>query len=66
VAAGVAVPARLDAADIARAARGLLDNEAERMALVRRVAALSLADGAAVAVDALAGLLSARGKARAD
>lgn len=65
-AAGVAVPARLDAAAIAQAARGLLDNEAERMALVRRVAALSLADGATVAVDALAGLLSARRKTHAD
>lgn len=64
-AAGVAVPARLDTAAIIDAARGLLDDEARRMALVRRVAALSLADGAAVAVDALAGLLDKRRKAHA-
>jgi hypothetical protein len=61
-AAGVAVPARLDTAAITAAARRLLDDEASRMALVRRVAALSLADGAQVAVDALAGLLDKRRK----
>jgi UDP:flavonoid glycosyltransferase YjiC (YdhE family) len=59
-AAGVAVPARLDAAAIAQAARSLLDDEPRRVAMVHRVAALSLADGAAVAVDALAGLLDKR------
>jgi hypothetical protein len=64
-AAGVAVPARLDAAAITRAARSLLDEEASRMAMAGRVAALSLADGAAVAVDALAGLLDKHRKALA-
>jgi hypothetical protein len=65
-AAGVAVPARLDTAAITQAARNLLDDEASRMAMVRRVAALSLADGAAVAVNALAGLLDKRRSAHAE
>ena len=63
-AAGVAVPARLDAAAIAQAARRLLEDEAERLTMVRHIEALALADGAKVAVDALAGLLAGRIPAR--
>ena len=58
--AGVAVPVRLDAAAIAHAARDVLEHEPRRLAMVDHIAALSLADGAAVAVDALAGLLRSR------
>jgi hypothetical protein len=58
--AGVAVPARLDTAAIVHAARTLLDDESRRIALARRAAALSLADGATVAIDALAALLDKR------
>lgn len=65
-AAGVAVAAPLDTAAITRAARSLLDDEASRTALARRVAALSMADGATVAVDALAGLLDQRRRSRAE
>jgi hypothetical protein len=64
-AAGVAVPARLDAAALVHAARSVLDDEQRRLAMVRHVQALSLADGAAVAVNALAGLLAKRDEARA-
>ena len=56
--AGVAVPARLDAADIAATARGVIEDEPRRQAMIGHIAALSLADGAQVSVDALAGLLT--------
>ncbi len=62
-AAGVALPARLDSVAMAHAARGLLDEEARRAAMIGHISALALADGAKVAVDALAGLVQERGKA---
>ena len=61
--AGVAVPARLDAAEIAAVARGVIEDEPRRQAMIGHIAALSLADGAQVAVDALAGLFSGRPRA---
>ena len=61
-AAGVALAAPLDGAGIARRAQALLGDEPARAALARRAAALKLADGIEVAVDALAGLVErARG-----
>lgn len=61
--AGVAVAARLDAAAIAQSVRGVIDEEPRRQAMIEHIAALSLVDGAQVAVDALAGLLSRRHQA---
>lgn len=63
--AGVALRARLDGAEIARRAQQLLGDEPARAALARRAAALDLADGSTVAVDALAGLLERVRGARA-
>jgi len=57
VGAGVVVRAPLDAAAIERTARELLGDEPARAALARRAAALPLADGIAVAVEALGSLL---------
>ena len=54
-AAGVAVEAAPRAADLEAQARRLLEDEAARDALARRAAALNLADGVDVALDALAG-----------
>ena len=58
--AGVALPARLDAADIAAVARSVIEDESRRQAMIGHIASLSLADGAQVAVEALAGLLTRR------
>jgi hypothetical protein len=55
-AAGVAVEAAPRAADLEAKARTLLEDEAARAALAQRAAALQLADGIDVALDALAGL----------
>jgi hypothetical protein len=57
VAAGVALAATLDAAAMVQSANWLLQHEDERAALAGRAAALGLADGAQVALQALAGLL---------
>jgi UDP-glucoronosyl and UDP-glucosyl transferase len=59
-AAGVAVEARALAADLEAKARRLLEDEALRAALAQRAAALELADGVDVALDALESL-KARG-----
>ncbi len=63
--AGVAVPARLDASALVHAARSVLDDEQRWLTMVRNAKALSLADGAAVAVNALAEMLDRRREARA-
>ena len=55
-AAGVAVEAAAHAADLEAKARKLLEDEPARAALARRAAALELADGVDVALDALASL----------
>jgi glycosyl transferase family 1 len=55
-AAGVAVEAAAHAADLEAKARKLLEDEPARAALARRAAALKLADGVDVALDALASL----------
>jgi len=64
-AAGVALAAPLDGAEIARRAQALLGDESARAALARRAAALKLADGIQVAVDALARLVGRAPGARA-
>jgi len=56
VAAGVAVEAAPQATDLEAKARRLLEDEPARAALARRAAALELADGVDVALDALARL----------
>jgi len=53
VAAGVAVAATLDSAGIVQAADRLLQNEPQRAALAARAAQLGLADGVAIAIQAL-------------
>jgi len=58
--AGVAVAATLDAANILQTAAGLLQNEALRAGLAQRAAALELADGLEVAIEALSGLLETK------
>jgi hypothetical protein len=58
--AGIAVAAALDAACIGEAATGLWNDERARTALTRQAAALGLADGVEVAVDALARLIEAK------
>jgi hypothetical protein len=55
-AAGVAVEAAPHAADLEAKARRLLEDEPVRAALARRAAALKLADGVDVALEALASL----------
>jgi predicted glycosyltransferase len=55
-AAGVAVQAAPRAADLEAKARTLLEDEPARVALARRAAALQLADGVDVALDALESL----------
>ena len=55
-AAGVAMEAAAHAADLEAQARRLLANEPARAALAQRAAALELADGVQVALDALEGL----------
>jgi hypothetical protein len=50
------VEAAAHAADLEAKARKLLEDEPARAALARRAAALQLADGVEVALDALAGL----------
>jgi hypothetical protein len=62
-AAGVAVSAACDAADIVRAADGLLRDEPQRAALAERAARLQLADGVDVAMLALGGLLESAPRA---
>jgi glycosyltransferase involved in cell wall biosynthesis len=57
VAAGVALAATLDAGAMVQGANWLLQHEEERAALKERAAALGLADGVEVALQALAGLL---------
>jgi spore coat polysaccharide biosynthesis predicted glycosyltransferase SpsG len=57
VEAGVALAATLDAAAMAQSANWLLQHDDERAALAGRAAALGLADGVEVALQALAGLL---------
>jgi hypothetical protein len=59
VAAGVAVAAPLDGAAIAQLAARLLRDDGRLRALAGRAAALALADGVDVALDALATLLAA-------
>ena len=59
-AAGVAVEARALAADLEAKARGVLEDETLRAALAKRAAALELADGVDIALDALESL-KARG-----
>jgi UDP:flavonoid glycosyltransferase YjiC (YdhE family) len=54
---GVAVGARLEAANILKEAAALLDNEPVRQALARRAAGLALADGVDVAARALGNLI---------
>ena len=61
VAAGVTRAARLDPEDMARIAAALLADEPARLAMTERARALKLADGLAVAVEALAELLPAEG-----
>jgi glycosyltransferase involved in cell wall biosynthesis len=56
-AAGAAVPAALDAASMVQAARRLLQDEPQRAALAEGAARLRLADGVAVAVQALGDLI---------
>jgi glycosyltransferase involved in cell wall biosynthesis len=58
--AGIAVAAALDAACIGEAAKALWNDERARTALTRQAAALALADGVEVAVDALAQLIEAK------
>ena len=58
--AGVAVAATLDAANILHTAAGLLQNEALRAGLAQRAAALKLADGLEVAIEALSRLLETK------
>ncbi len=60
VAAGVAHAAPLDSARILQAAAQLLQDEPQRSALAARAAALGLADGLEVAVNAMCGLLELR------
>jgi hypothetical protein len=55
-AAGVAVEAAPQAGDLEAKARTLLEDEPARAALAQRAAALELADGVDVALEALAGL----------
>ena len=55
-AAGVAVEAAPHAADLEAKARSLLEDEPARAALAQRAAALELADGVQIALDALEGL----------
>ena len=55
--AGVALAATLDAGTMVQSANWLLQHEDERAALKGRAAALGLADGVEVALQALAGLL---------
>jgi len=65
VIAEVAVAAKLDSGDIVRVAEDLLRDEAARTALARRAARLALADGIAVALQALERLIepmAAQGK----
>jgi UDP:flavonoid glycosyltransferase YjiC (YdhE family) len=57
VAAGVARAATLDAASMVQGANWLLQHQDERAALQGRAAALGLADGVEIALQALAGLL---------
>jgi len=57
VSAEVALAARLDSADIVRIAQDLLRDEAARTELARRAQRLALADGIAVALQALERLL---------
>jgi glycosyltransferase involved in cell wall biosynthesis len=63
VAAGAAVPAALDAASIVHAAQRLLQDEPQRAALAERAARLRLADGVAVAVQALGDLIGSAPRA---
>jgi glycosyltransferase involved in cell wall biosynthesis len=56
-AAGVALAATLDSASIVQAAAGLLRDDSQRAALAGRAAALKLADGVELALQALAGLI---------
>jgi len=58
VSAGVAVAAALDAASILQTVEHLLRNEPERTALAARAAALGLADGVELAVQALDRLIA--------
>jgi len=60
VAAGVAVGANLDAANIAQTVARLLQNEPQRSALARSAAELGLADGVELAVRALGDLLAGK------
>lgn len=65
VAAGVAVAATLDPADIVRTAEALLGNEPQRAALAGRAARLALADGVELAIQALDSLVEPATFARA-
>jgi predicted glycosyltransferase len=55
--AQVAIAVTLEAANILHAATGLLQNEPLRAAMAQRAAALNLADGVGVAIDALSRLV---------
>jgi glycosyltransferase involved in cell wall biosynthesis len=57
--AGAALEAAPDAGDMALKAKSLLDDEPARLALAHRAAALGLADGVQVALDALAAFIEA-------
>lgn len=57
--AGAALEAKLDAADMTLKVKSLLDDEPARLALARGAAALRLADGIEVALDALARFIEA-------
>jgi ADP-heptose:LPS heptosyltransferase len=59
VAAGVALAAPLEAAAIVQLAADLWRNDAQRQALAERAAALGLADGVEVALNAVSALLAA-------
>lgn len=59
VAAGVAVTAALDSADMVRAANRLLQDEGQRSALARRAVKVALADGVDVALQSLSRLIEA-------
>jgi UDP:flavonoid glycosyltransferase YjiC (YdhE family) len=63
VAAQVALASSLHASDIVATAEGLLRDEPQRAALANRAAGLRLADGAEIAVNALAALAACGSRA---
>ena len=63
VAAQVALASSLHAADIVATTEGLLHDEPQRVALAKRAAALQLADGVEIAINALAALAACGSRA---